>query len=119
MAELQQTLDVRHRLALSLSQELQTPLTCVVGFAATLLADWDLLDDDIRQASVRVMCTNALELRTLVERLFDAGSSGDGTQAFVLGGGTSAIGDDPPPRTEETGRARASRGGGRTPSPRP
>jgi CheY-like chemotaxis protein len=69
VAELQEALDYRGRVAQALAEELRTPLSCVVGFAETLLAEWDVLDDEVRQACIRSMCSNALELRTLVERL--------------------------------------------------
>ncbi|HEX2039508.1 MAG TPA: ATP-binding protein [Acidimicrobiales bacterium] len=76
VTELQETLDLRRNLVMSLSHELRTPLTCVVGFADTLVAEWETLDDDdVRRVCMRSIRENAHELRALVEQLLDFAES--------------------------------------------
>lgn len=84
VAELQETLDLRRHLVMSLSHELRTPLTCVVGFAETLLADWETLDDDVRRVCIMSIRENAHELRTLVEQLLDFAESEGGRLAGAV-----------------------------------
>ncbi|HVF76198.1 MAG TPA: ATP-binding protein [Acidimicrobiales bacterium] len=74
VARLQETLDLRRSLVMSLSHELRTPLTCVVGFAETLLGNWDRLDDRARYDCIGAIRDNATELRSLVEQLLDFGA---------------------------------------------
>jgi signal transduction histidine kinase len=71
VAELQETLDLRRSLVMSLSHELRTPLTCVLGFADTLLSNWERLDERARLDCVAAIHDNAGELRSLVEQLLD------------------------------------------------
>jgi signal transduction histidine kinase len=74
VTRLQDTLDLRRSLVMSLSHELRTPLTCVVGFAETLLGNWDRLDDRARVDCIVAIRDNATELRSLVEQLLDFGA---------------------------------------------
>ena len=74
VVQLQDTLDLRRSFAMSLSHELRTPLTCVVGFAETLLGNWDRLDDRARYDCVVAVRDNATQLRGLVEQLLDFGA---------------------------------------------
>jgi signal transduction histidine kinase len=74
VAELQQTLDVRRQLVAGVSHELRTPLTAISGFAQTLLAHWDRLDEETRIDMVTRVRGNALELTSLVEQLLDFAS---------------------------------------------
>ncbi|MBW3667759.1 MAG: response regulator [Actinobacteria bacterium] len=74
VVQLQDTLDLRRSFAMSLSHELRTPLTCVVGFAETLLGNWDRLDERARYDCVVAVRDNATQLRGLVEQLLDFGS---------------------------------------------
>jgi signal transduction histidine kinase len=69
--ELQQTLDVRRHIAASVSHELRTPLTAISGFAQTLLASWDRLEDATRIDMISRVRSNASELTALVEQLLD------------------------------------------------
>lgn len=74
VGRLQDMLDLRRSLVMSLSHELRTPLTCVVGFAETLLGNWDRLDERARFDCVNAIRDNATELRSLVEQLLDFGA---------------------------------------------
>ena len=52
-----------------LSHGLRTPLTSVLGFAATLLERWDDLGDDERMAFIRVVYGEALKMAESVEEV--------------------------------------------------
>lgn len=85
VAQLQQTLDLRRSLVMSLSHELRTPLTCVVGFAETLIGNWDRLDERARYDCVVAIRENATELGALVEHLLDFGSLETGRLVATMG----------------------------------
>jgi len=74
VSELQQTLDLRRALVMSLSHELRTPLTCIRGFAETMLGHWAGLDDKTRHDAVRTISEHADDLQRLVEQLLDFGA---------------------------------------------
>ena len=74
VSELQQTLDLRRGMVMSLSHELRTPLTCIRGFAETMLGHWEGLDDKTRRESVQTIATHADDLQRLVEQLLDFGA---------------------------------------------
>lgn len=52
-----------------LSHGLRTPLTSVLGFAATLLEHWEDLGDDERMAFIRVVYGEALKMAESVEEV--------------------------------------------------
>jgi signal transduction histidine kinase len=74
VSELQQTLDLRRAMVMSLSHELRTPLTCIRGFAETMLGHWDGLDDKTRHDAVATISQHADDLQRLVEQLLDFGA---------------------------------------------
>ena len=74
VSELQQTLDLRRGLVMSLSHELRTPLTCIRGFAETMLGHWAGLDDKTRHDAVLTISQHADDLQRLVEQLLDFAS---------------------------------------------
>jgi signal transduction histidine kinase len=71
VGELQEMLDMRRELMASVSHELRTPITCVAGFADTLLTHWDVLPDEERRLFVEKVARHAGELGNLVDRLLD------------------------------------------------
>jgi signal transduction histidine kinase len=71
VSELQQTLDLRRAMVMSLSHELRTPLTCIRGFAETMLGHWDGLDEKTRYDAVVTISQHADDLQRLVEQLLD------------------------------------------------
>lgn len=74
VSELQQTLDLRRAMVMSLSHELRTPLTCIRGFAETMLGHWAGLDDRTRHDAVVTISQHADDLQRLVEQLLDFGA---------------------------------------------
>jgi signal transduction histidine kinase/DNA-binding response OmpR family regulator len=74
VSELQQTLDLRRAMVMSLSHELRTPLTCIRGFAETMLGHWEGLDDKTRFDAVNTISEHADDLQRLVEQLLDFGA---------------------------------------------
>ena len=74
VSELQQTLDLRRGMVMSLSHELRTPLTCIRGFAETMLGHWNGLDDKTRHDAVVTISQHADDLQRLVEQLLDFGA---------------------------------------------
>ncbi|MDQ1438831.1 MAG: hypothetical protein QOK43_2460 [Acidimicrobiaceae bacterium] len=74
VAELQETLDLRRAMVMSLSHELRTPLTCIRGFAETMIGHWDGLDDKTRRDAVGTISQHAEDLQRLVEQLLDFGA---------------------------------------------
>ena len=74
VSELQQTLDLRRGMVMSLSHELRTPLTCIRGFAETMLGHWEGLDDKARRDAVSTISAHADDLQRLVEQLLDFGA---------------------------------------------
>jgi phosphoserine phosphatase RsbU/P len=71
VGELQEMLDLRRELMATVSHELRTPITCVSGFADTLLTHWEALADDDRRMFVEKMARHAGDLGDLVDRLLD------------------------------------------------
>ena len=71
VGELQEMLDMRREVMASVSHELRTPITCVAGFADTLLTHWDVLADEERRLFVEKVARHAGELGELVDRLLD------------------------------------------------
>jgi signal transduction histidine kinase len=71
VGELQEMLDMRREVMASVSHELRTPITCVAGFADTLLTHWDALADEDRRLFVEKVARHAGELGDLVDRLLD------------------------------------------------
>ena len=74
VSELQQTLDLRRAMVMSLSHELRTPLTCIRGFAETMIGHWQGLDDKTKRDSVATISQHAEDLQRLVEQLLDFGA---------------------------------------------
>jgi signal transduction histidine kinase len=74
VSELQQTLDLRRGMVMSLSHELRTPLTCIRGFAETMLGHWEGLDERTRYDAVSTIAQHADDLQRLVEQLLDFGA---------------------------------------------
>ncbi len=54
-------------LAEELSHGLRTPLTSVVGFACTLIENWESFDDDQRLVFLRLVYEEALRLSHSIE----------------------------------------------------
>jgi signal transduction histidine kinase len=81
VSELQQTLDLRRAMVMSLSHELRTPLTCIRGFAETMLGHWAGLDDKTRHDAVGTISQHADDLQRLVEQLLDFGALETGRMA--------------------------------------
>jgi signal transduction histidine kinase len=52
--------------------ELRTPLTVIRGFAGTLVARWDSLNDDERREAVRIIAARADGLGALVEQVLQS-----------------------------------------------
>lgn len=52
-----------------LSHGLRTPLTSVLGYAGTLLDQWESLDEDARVEFVRIVYGEALRMAHSVEQL--------------------------------------------------
>src|SRR5439155_16001833 len=71
VGELQEMLDMRREVMASVSHELRTPITCVAGFADTLLTHWDVLAGQERRLFVEKVARHAGELGELVDRLLD------------------------------------------------
>lgn len=69
--ELQRTLDQRRDFVASISHELRTPVTCIAGFADTLVGRWDRLTDAERREFVERMRRHGLELWDLINQLLD------------------------------------------------
>jgi signal transduction histidine kinase/ActR/RegA family two-component response regulator len=74
VSELQQTLDLRRAMVMSLSHELRTPLTCIRGFAETMIGHWEGLDEKTRRDAVVTISQHADDLQRLVEQLLDFGA---------------------------------------------
>lgn len=51
------------------SHELRTPLTSVLGYATTLLDQWDQIDDVDRLAFIRIVYAEALRMARSVEQI--------------------------------------------------
>jgi two-component system phosphate regulon sensor histidine kinase PhoR len=60
------------------SHELRTPVTVIKGYADTLVAHWDELDEAARRDSVERLGQRAGDLARLVERLLSAVGDGSG-----------------------------------------
>lgn len=71
VAELQRSLDQRRDLIASVSHDLRTPLTCIVGFTDTLARRWSSLPEDERRSLVGAIDRNGRRMHDLVERLLD------------------------------------------------
>lgn len=52
-----------------LSHGLRTPLTSVLGYAGTLLEQWDQLDEESRMEFIRIVYGEALRMAHSVEQL--------------------------------------------------
>ena len=52
-----------------LSHGLRTPLTSVLGYASTLLDQWDQLDEEARVEFIRIVYGEALRMAHSVEQL--------------------------------------------------
>lgn len=52
-----------------LSHGLRTPLTSVLGYAATLIDQWDLLDERERVTFVRIVYGEALRMASSIEHV--------------------------------------------------
>ncbi|MCW2920572.1 MAG: Sensory box histidine kinase [Thermoleophilia bacterium] len=72
------------------SHELRTPLTSILGFATTIDAAWDQLDDADRHAYVGIIVAQARRLERLVEETLlqskvDAGAVRGARRPFLVG----------------------------------
>lgn len=68
---LQDLNDLRRDMIASLSHDLRTPLTCIIGFAGTLRERWDRLADDRRLEFVAQIHQHGYELNDRVNQLLD------------------------------------------------
>ena len=57
----------------TVSHELRTPLTSIRGFAQTMLASWDALDDDSKKKFIKIIEQQSNRLITLVENMLSVG----------------------------------------------
>ena len=64
----QETDDGREFVAMA-AHELLNPITAIIGFADTLLARWDVLDDEAKLSALRTIRRQSEQLKRLAEDL--------------------------------------------------
>lgn len=66
----------------TVSHELRTPLTSIRGFAQTMLASWDRLDDESKKKFLKIIEEQSNRLINLVENILSAAKSDKETFVF-------------------------------------